>query len=97
MKATVVNGGATASQAAAGESNPAASHASEQAFQGLDRAALLDVYRCMVLSRKLDDKEIQLKNQSRVLSDQRGRTRSRARRRRVDVAARLRLVPRVLP
>ena len=31
---------------------------------GLDRHTLLAVYRCMVLSRKLDDKEIQLKNQS---------------------------------
>jgi len=35
-------------------------------LQGLDRDALLDVYRCMVRSRKLDDKEIQLKNQSRA-------------------------------
>ncbi len=33
-------------------------------FPGLSRAALLDVYRCMVRSRKIDDKEIQLKNQS---------------------------------
>src|SRR4029450_221550 len=32
----------------------------------LDREALLRVYRCMLLSRKLDDKEIQLKNQSRI-------------------------------
>ena len=34
--------------------------------QGLDRDALVDVYRCMLRSRKLDDKEIQLKNQSRA-------------------------------
>jgi 2-oxoisovalerate dehydrogenase E1 component len=33
---------------------------------GLDRAALLDVFRCMVRSRKLDDKEIQLRNQNRA-------------------------------
>ncbi len=33
-------------------------------FHGLSRDALLDVYRCMVRSRKIDDKEIQLKNQS---------------------------------
>src|SRR5712692_6704719 len=33
---------------------------------GLDRAGLLAVYRCMVLSRKLDDKEIQLKHQSHI-------------------------------
>ena len=30
------------------------------------RDELLDVYRCMLLSRKLDDKEIQLKNQSQI-------------------------------
>jgi 2-oxoisovalerate dehydrogenase E1 component len=33
---------------------------------GLDRHTLLSVYRCMVLSRKLDNKEIQLKNQSQI-------------------------------
>jgi 2-oxoisovalerate dehydrogenase E1 component len=37
-----------------------------QLFHGLDRAALLSVYRCMLLSRKLDDKEIQLKSQSHI-------------------------------
>jgi 2-oxoisovalerate dehydrogenase E1 component len=37
-----------------------------QLFEGLSRHQLLDVYRCMVLSRKLDDKEIQLKNQSQI-------------------------------
>ena len=33
---------------------------------GLDRGGLLDAYRCMVLSRKLDDKEIQLRQQNRA-------------------------------
>jgi 2-oxoisovalerate dehydrogenase E1 component len=33
---------------------------------GLDKADLLAVYRCMVLSRRLDDKEIQLKHQSQI-------------------------------
>jgi 2-oxoisovalerate dehydrogenase E1 component len=37
-----------------------------QLFHGLDRAALLAVHRCMLLSRKLDDKEIQLKSQSHI-------------------------------
>jgi 2-oxoisovalerate dehydrogenase E1 component len=55
MKSTVVNGDLRATNAAAA----AGAH-------GLDRDALLDVYRCMVRSRKLDDKEIQLKNQSRA-------------------------------
>src|ERR671928_1694932 len=35
-------------------------------FEGLNREQLLAVYRCMLLSRKLDDKEIQLKNQSQI-------------------------------
>jgi 2-oxoisovalerate dehydrogenase E1 component len=58
MKSSVVNG-----------VNRAADRASEpgrQDFEGLDRAALLDVYRVMVRARRLDDKEIQLKNQSRA-------------------------------
>jgi 2-oxoisovalerate dehydrogenase E1 component len=37
-----------------------------QAFEGLHREELLSVYRVMLLSRKLDDKEIQLKNQSQI-------------------------------
>ena len=37
-----------------------------QVFDGLAREDLLAVYRCMLLSRKLDDKEIQLKNQSQI-------------------------------
>src|SRR5690242_166072 len=39
---------------------------SQPAFDGLTRDAILDVYRTMVMSRKLDDKEIQLKNQSQA-------------------------------
>src|SRR5947207_14223196 len=37
-----------------------------QLFDGLARQDLLAVYRCMLLSRTLDDKEIQLKNQSQI-------------------------------
>src|SRR4051812_45475433 len=37
-----------------------------QTFEGLDRDALLGVHRLMLLSRRLDDKEIQLKNQSQI-------------------------------
>jgi 2-oxoisovalerate dehydrogenase E1 component len=40
--------------------------APQPAFDGLSRDAILDAYRCIVLSRKLDDKEIQLKNQSQA-------------------------------
>jgi 2-oxoisovalerate dehydrogenase E1 component len=40
--------------------------AAAQDFDGLSRDDLLAVYRCMLLSRKLDDKEIQLKNQSQI-------------------------------
>src|SRR5437899_13107252 len=38
----------------------------QPAFDGLSRDAILDVYRTIVLSRKIDDKEIQLKNQSQA-------------------------------
>jgi 2-oxoisovalerate dehydrogenase E1 component len=37
-----------------------------RSFQGLSRDHLLSVWRLMVLSRRLDDKEIQLKNQSQI-------------------------------
>src|SRR6187455_408952 len=35
-------------------------------YEGLSREDLLQSYRWMVLSRRLDDKEIQLKNQSQI-------------------------------
>ncbi|HMF92930.1 MAG TPA: thiamine pyrophosphate-dependent enzyme, partial [Vicinamibacterales bacterium] len=35
-------------------------------FEGLERQQLLAVYRTMLLARRLDDKEIQLKNQSQI-------------------------------
>jgi 2-oxoisovalerate dehydrogenase E1 component len=44
----------------------AAAPSSADAFEGLTRDQLLAVHRCMLLSRRLDDKEIQLKNQSRI-------------------------------
>ena len=59
MKASVVNGDRATEPAAASQS-------SREEFDGLGRDALLDVYRVMVRSRKLDDKEIQLKNQSHI-------------------------------
>src|SRR4249920_3201595 len=37
-----------------------------QLVEGLSRDQLLATHRCMLLSRKLDDKEIQLKNQSQI-------------------------------
>jgi 2-oxoisovalerate dehydrogenase E1 component len=37
-----------------------------RSYEGLSRADLLTAYRWMVLSRRLDDKEIQLKNQSQI-------------------------------
>src|SRR5213083_1319196 len=44
----------------------AAASAAEGGLEGLGRDQLMAVHRCMLLSRKLDDKEIQLKNQSRI-------------------------------
>lgn len=35
-------------------------------YQGLDRETLIRIYRVMYLSRKLDDKEIQLKRQNKI-------------------------------
>jgi 2-oxoisovalerate dehydrogenase E1 component len=57
MKGTVVNGDRPA---------VAVPTAAAPQFDGLTRDALLDVYRCMVRSRRLDDKEIQLKNQNQA-------------------------------
>jgi len=37
-----------------------------QLFEGLTRDQLLASHRCMLLSRKLDDKEIMLRNQSQI-------------------------------
>ena len=54
MKGAVVHGDRQAVQA------------SQPAFDGLSRDAILDAYRCIVRSRKLDDREIQLKNQSQA-------------------------------
>src|SRR5213593_1518834 len=56
MKA-VLNGQAAKAVQAADEA---------KAFDGLSRDQLLAVHRLMLLSRKLDDKEIQLKNQSQI-------------------------------
>src|SRR5215831_11573545 len=39
---------------------------SKASFEGLSATDLLRAYRAMVTSRKLDDKEIQLKNQSQI-------------------------------
>lgn len=57
MKSTVANGDR---RIVAGAPQP------ESLFEGLSRDSLLDVYRCMVRARRLDDKEIQLKNQSQA-------------------------------
>ncbi len=54
MKSAVVNGDRQAVKA------------SQAAYEGLSRDAILDAYRCIVRSRRVDDKEIQLKNQSQA-------------------------------
>ena len=64
MKAAVVNG----REARAGSQSgaPASQSTSASQSSGLTTRELLQVHRCMLLARKLDDKEIQLKNQSRI-------------------------------
>src|ERR671910_2291448 len=46
--------------------NSKAERAGATRHEGLSREDLLGAYRTMVLSRRLDDKEIQLKNQSLI-------------------------------
>src|SRR4030095_3542185 len=58
-KASVVNGREAAARTASSTSDGAF-------FDGWNREAWLGVHRCMLLSRRLDDKEVQLKNQSRI-------------------------------
>src|SRR5918996_3031685 len=43
-----------------------ASTVAEKTYEGLTREHLVRAYRTMLLSRRLDDKEIQLKNQSLI-------------------------------
>ena len=58
MKASVANG---SDAPAVADATPGTA-----VFEGLDRDGLLRAYRCMLLSRKLDDKEVQLKRQSKI-------------------------------
>jgi 2-oxoisovalerate dehydrogenase E1 component len=44
----------------------AADQTTSAAYEGLSRDELLRIYRTMLLSRRIDDKEIQLKNQSLI-------------------------------
>jgi 2-oxoisovalerate dehydrogenase E1 component len=58
MKASVVNGRETSTRSS--------ERSSDASVEGLDRDGLLRAHRCMLLSRRLDDKEIQLKHQSKI-------------------------------
>jgi 2-oxoisovalerate dehydrogenase E1 component len=58
MKASAVPNGV--------EARPSAAASDLREYQGLTPDELLRAYRWMVLSRKIDDKEIQLKNQSQI-------------------------------
>ena len=59
----------------------------------LEKAELLDLYRIMLLARRIDDKEIQLKRQNKIFFQISGAgPRGRPRRRGQGVPPRLRLV-----
>ncbi len=45
---------------------PAKAKAAPEKYHGLDRQSLLRMYRTMFLSRRLDDREIQLKRQNKI-------------------------------
>ncbi|MEO8258527.1 MAG: dehydrogenase E1 component subunit alpha/beta [Acidobacteriota bacterium] len=71
MKSSVVNGSDAVARLSSAESGPAPEgYAPERLGLGnaleIDRDTLLGAYRTMLLSRKLDDKEIQLKQQSKI-------------------------------
>ena len=57
---TVANGSETKRGSASAVTSP------ERAYNGLTREDLVQAYRTMLLSRRIDDKEIQLKNQSLI-------------------------------
>ena len=46
---------------------PPKAKSDSKSLHGLDRQTLLDLYRTMLLARKVDDKEIQLKRQNKIL------------------------------
>src|SRR5688572_31981247 len=52
--------------ASGADARPAAAKARDREHEGLTREELLAAYRWMLLSRAIDDKEIQLKNQSKA-------------------------------
>src|SRR5215204_7409723 len=64
MKTAVSNGKSTTTESPTGAQSAKAARATE--YHGLTRDDQLRAYRTMVLSRKIDDKEIQLKNQSLI-------------------------------
>src|SRR5262245_20958858 len=57
---------ASQSSVPASQSSVPASQSSGLNYDGLSPEQLLAAHRCMLLSRKLDDKEIQLKRQSQI-------------------------------
>ena len=57
---TLANGTDTKRGSASGVTSP------ERSYEGLTRDQLVGAYRTMLLSRRIDDKEIQLKNQSLI-------------------------------
>src|SRR6266540_2766370 len=66
MKGAVVNGRDMPAAANSASQSSGVSLSRVGEAENLSREELLAVYRTMLLSRKLDDKEIQLKHQSQI-------------------------------
>ena len=65
-KKTVIKTAKTVAQEAKKENKKSQSKSSAKSYSGLSAETLVEMYRTMYLSRRIDDKEIQLKGQNKI-------------------------------